>query len=155
MADLTFAMGKYQARFPDDRSYSQHHMWLQPTEQPDRYRVGLTDYSVRLLQDVYFLDWSLDAPATVRRRDEIGEVESSKAISALYAPVDGELLGFNDALMEQPELINTENYGDGYLLEMRVTGDLICPADYVKLLGNVWDSTQRVLQGQANDASHD
>ena len=148
MADMTFAMGKFEARFPTDRVYSQHHMWLQDVG--ECYRVGLTDYSVRLLQDVYFLDWSLDPPATVRRRQEVGEVESSKAVSSLYAPVDGELLRFNDALMQSPELINTANYADGWLMEMQPAGELLPPQAYVKLLGEVWDQTQRVLQGQAN-----
>ena len=141
-------MGKFEARIPGDRMYSVHHMWLQQTDRS--FRVGLTDYSVRLLQDVYFLDWALDPPAVVTRRQEIGEVESSKAVSSLYAPVDGRLTAFNPALMEQPELINTANYTEGWLLELEPTADLLSPDDYVKLLGDIWDDTQRVLQGQAN-----
>lgn len=169
MSDLTFSMGKFEAHFPTDRLYSQHHMWVQPVdgraemnssdaqdcEAPTslsgrRCRVGLTAYSVRLLQDVYFLDWALDPPATVARRQEIGEVESSKAVSSLYAPVAGELLAFNDALMQEPELLNTDHYGSGWLLEMTPQGELLQPAAYVRLLGEIWESTQRTLQGQAN-----
>ena len=148
-ADLAFAMGKYEARVPTDRVYSVHHMWLRPVES-GLHRVGLTAYSVRLLQDVYFLDWSFEPPREVRRRDEIGEVESSKAVSSLYAPVDGRIVRFNDALMQQPELINLDGYEEGWLLEMETAGELLTPDGYVRLLGEVWDQTQRTLQGQAN-----
>ena len=150
METLTFDMGRHRASFPTDRMYSQHHMWLQRTDRVDVYRVGLTDYSVRLLQDVYFLDWAADPPVEVTRRQEIGEVESSKAVSSLYAPADGSVTRFNDELMQQPELINTANYDRGWLLELRTDDVLLSPADYVTLLGEIWDDTQRVLQGQAN-----
>ena len=56
--DLLFMMGKYEARVPRDRLYAANHLWLAP--HGDGYRVGFTAYSVRLLQDVYFLSWSID-----------------------------------------------------------------------------------------------
>ena len=154
MSPLTFAMGRFEAKFPTDRLYSRHHMWLQRdagrSADATTYRVGLTDYSVRLLQDVYFLDWAADAPLVVARRQAIGEVESSKAMSSLYAPAGGTVVRFNDALMSQPELINTANYDAGWLFDLQTDDDLMSPDGYVKLLAEIWDDTQRTLQGQAN-----
>jgi glycine cleavage system H protein len=82
--DLEFMMGKYAAPIPGDRCYASNHVWLKPAG--SRYRVGFTAYSVRLLQDVYFLNWSIDAETAVRAKQEIGEVESSKAVSSSWPP---------------------------------------------------------------------
>lgn len=147
--DLTFAMGLYEARVPTDRRYSPHHMWLQDVGD-GVYRVGLTAYSVRLLQDVYFLDWSFDPPREVAKREEIGEVESSKAVSALFAPADGRIVRFNPELMDDPSLINADGYRRGWLLEMTTQQPLLTAAEYVALLADVWDDTQRTIKGQMN-----
>src|SRR5262245_65842619 len=103
--DLEFMMGKYAARVPGDRLFASNHLWLKPSR--DRYRVGFTAYSVRLLQDVYFLNWSIDPDTPVRFKQEIGEVESSKAVSSLYAPFDGRVGAFNEKLLNDPSMINT------------------------------------------------
>ena len=72
-------MGNYEARIPTDRGYSENHLWLK--RGTAGFRVGFTSYSVRLLQDVYFLDWLIDPYTDVHKKMEIGEIESSKAIS--------------------------------------------------------------------------
>lgn len=147
---LIFPMGKYEARFPTDRLYSRNHMWFQGSA--GRYRVGLSAYAVRLLQDVYFLDWTVDAGASVRAKQEIGEVESSKALSSIYAPCDGTLAGFNRELLKDPTPINVDNYGDGWLFEFEPSGaELMAAADYLKYLEGTWDETQRHIKGQMND----
>src|SRR6478609_3349478 len=105
--DLVFMMGQYAARIPADRLYAENHVWLQPHS--GNYRVGFTTYSVRLLQDVYFLSWSIDPDTSVRRKQEIGEIESSKAISTLYVPSDGRVVQFNETLLADPSAINTDN----------------------------------------------
>ncbi len=93
---LVFMMGKYEARIPTDRSYSENHLWLQAVDgKPQTFRVGFTAYSIRLLQDVYFLDWSIDPETAVAKKQTIGEIESSKALSSLFAPAAGTVLGFN------------------------------------------------------------
>src|SRR5688572_17075563 len=98
---LTFMMGKYEAEIPTDRGYlAAAHVWLTPHE--SGYRVGLTAYAVRLLQDVYFLDWTIDPHTDVRPKQEIGQIESSKAVSSLYAPANGRVLEFNPALLQDP-----------------------------------------------------
>jgi len=147
-ADLVFLMGKYEARIPCDRSYSENHLWLKRTE--ETWRVGFTAYSVRLLQDVYFLDWSIDAETDVLRRHEIGEIESSKALSTLFAPCDGRVLEFNEKLLEDPSAINTDGYGDGWLYRFQTNAELLRAEDYLKLLEEGWEETQRHLKGQIN-----
>src|SRR5262245_21004706 len=98
--ELVFMMGQYPARIPADRSYARNHLWLQPSG--NVFRVGFTAYSVRLLQDVYFLEWSIDPDTQVRAKQTLGEIESSKALSMLYAPFDGRVLEFNEALLNDP-----------------------------------------------------
>lgn len=146
--ELVFMMGKYEARIPADRSYAENHMWLKRAG--DAYRVGFTAYSVRLLQDVYFLDWSIDPQTNVRRRQQIGEIESSKAVSALYAPFDGRILEFNEELLDDPTAINTDNYGSGWLFTLRTEGEMLTPREYVEHLDAGWEEAQRHLKGQLN-----
>ena len=146
--DLVFMMGKYAARIPVDRHYSENHLWLQ--ESDGEFRVGFTAYSVRLLQDVYFLEWSIDPETEVKKRREIGEIESSKALSSLYAPYDGRVLEFNERLLDDPSAINTDNYGRGWLFRFRTTARLLDAGEYLELLEKGWDDTQRMLKGQLN-----
>jgi glycine cleavage system H protein len=150
MADLIFMMGEFPAEFPDDRDYADNHMWAQRRE-GDLIRFGFTAYAVRLLQDVYFLDWLIDAPAVLQRRQEIGSIESKKAESALYAPVAGELTRFNEQLMADPSAINVDKHDSGWLFEMRARPpDLLNAQQYLKLLDEVWETTQRTIKGQLN-----
>ncbi len=146
--DLVFMMGNYEARVPTDRHYSENHLWLK--QSPVGYRVGFTSYSVRLLQDVYFLAWNVDPHTNVCKKMEIGEIESSKAISTLYAPFDGRILDFNENLLDDPSTINTDNYDKGWLFGFESTAELLAPTEYFKLLEAGWDNDQRLLKGQIN-----
>lgn len=147
--ELVFPMGKYEARIPTDRMYSENHLWMQPSG--GRYRVGFTAYSVRMLQDVYFLSWDLEPNTTVRKKQEIGEIESSKAVSNLFAPYDGAIVRFNEALLEDPSFINTDGYGSGWLYEFETGATPLSAQEYVDLLDSVWEQTQRTIKGQLND----
>jgi glycine cleavage system H protein len=147
--DLVFMMGQYAARIPCDRRYAANHLWLQPAERG--FRVGFTAYSVRLLQDVYFLEWSIDPETHVRPKQQIGEIESSKALSTLYAPGEGRILEFNETLLEDPSAINTDGYGRGWLYAMETSAETLDAAAYVELLGEKWEETQRVIKGQMNE----
>lgn len=147
--DLVFMMGKYAARIPGDRDYAPNHVWLK--EEGGKFRVGFTSYSVRLLQDVYFLNWSIDPETRVRAKQEIGEIESSKAVSSLYAPADGRVTVFNEKLLSDPSLINTDNYDGGWLYEFETSAPLLSPAAYVELLEAGWEKTQRTIKGQMNE----
>ncbi len=144
---LVFNMGEFEALFPIDRYYAKNHMWAQSVGQ--HWRFGFTAYAVRLLQDVYFLDWMIDAPAALTSGAEIGSIESKKAESSLYAPATGELTTFNDGLMDDPTAINTSKYDDGWLFEMKCDGEeMLSPEAYLELLVGVWDKTQRTIKGQ-------
>ncbi|HET6882915.1 MAG TPA: glycine cleavage system protein H [Pirellulales bacterium] len=150
-ADLTFFMGKFAARIPADRSYVKNHMWAQQAAE-GAIRFGFSAYAVRLLQDVYFLEWSVDAGATLAERQAIGAIESSKAESELYAPLAGRLIRFNERLLSDPAGINVDNYGEGWLFEMEGGGEaLLSPEEYLAHLEASWAVAQRTIKGQINE----
>lgn len=147
---LVFLMGQFAAEIPRDRLYARNHMWAVPG--PGGFRFGFSAYAVRLLQDVYFLEWSLAAPAAVTARQEIGHIESKKAESALYSPIGGRLTEFNEQLMSDPSAINVDKYGAGWLFVLDGEGgELLTPESYVAYLGSVWEVTQRTIKGQLNE----
>jgi glycine cleavage system H protein len=106
---------------------------------------------VRLLQDVYFLNWNIDPGTTLVRKQEIGEIESSKAVSTLYAPCAGQLVRFNERVAADPTPINTDNYDTGWLYELRTDAPLLSPAQYLAVLEAGWEQTQRLIKGQMNE----
>jgi glycine cleavage system H protein len=149
MSELVFMMGEFEARFPTDRQYCTNHMWARGLGKVTRF--GFTAYAVRLLQDVYFLEWSVEEDSQVSQRQQIGAIESKKAESDLYAPSDGRLVRFNEDLLEDPSAINVDKYGAGWLFEMQVEGNSLMPAQaYIDHLDSVWEVTQRTIKGQLN-----
>ncbi|MCA9036280.1 MAG: glycine cleavage system protein H [Planctomycetaceae bacterium] len=144
---LHFMMGQYKALIPVDRQYCTRHLWLQALG-GGIYRVGFTAYSVRLLQDVYFLEWSVDPGTLVPEKLEIGEIESSKAVSSMFPPCAGTVVEFNPALLNDPSGINVDCYGDGWLYTFRPNGSLITAEQYVEVLESGWNDTQRRIKGQ-------
>lgn len=148
--DLIFMMGKYEARIPTDRLYSENHLWLKPDGA--KYKVGFTSYSVRLLQDVYFLNWTIEPGTPVHKKQEIGEIESSKALSDLFVPYDGRIVQFNPLLLDDPSHINSDGYHKGWLYEFETEATLLSPSEYVARLESVWEVTQRTIKGQLNES---
>jgi glycine cleavage system H protein len=143
-------MGKFEAEFPTDRQYARNHMWAQ--RQGDVIRFGFTAYAVRLLQDVYFLDWIVAEGTELGEKQEIGQIESKKAESSLYAPVAGRLIRFNQELLSDPSAINVDKYGGGWLFEMDCRQPtLLSPPEYIEHLTAVWEVTQRTIKGQMNE----
>src|SRR5262249_8830458 len=114
--DLTFMMGKHPARLPGELQYARNHMWCRLSN--DSLRFGFTSYAVRLMQDVYFLDWCVDPGAPVELKQRIGNIETSKAVADLFAPIAGVLMRFNDELLKDPSGINVDNHGPGWLFEL-------------------------------------
>jgi len=82
-------------------------------------RVGITEYAQDQLGDVVFVDLP-EVGRQVSAGDVFGEVESTKSVSELFAPVDGEVVAVNDAVADAPELINSDPYGEGWLIEIRL-----------------------------------
>jgi glycine cleavage system H protein len=148
---LVFLMGKFEAQFPTDRRYAKNHMWGQQQDS-GLVRFGFTAYAVRLLQDVYFLDWSIDGGTKLTERQEIGSIESKKAESSLYAPLAGRLVRFNEELLSDPSAINLDKYGAGWLFEMEASAEsLLEPASYLEHLAAVWKIAERTIKGQMNE----
>ena len=104
---------------PDDLRYSTDHEWARPGE--GRVRVGITDYAQDALGDVVFVDLP-EVAKTVAAGDVLGEVESTKSVSEVYAPVAGRVVAVNDALSGAPEKLNQDPYGEGWLCEIELAG---------------------------------
>ena len=145
--ELVFMLGNFAARFPADRRYTLNHMWLRA--EGGAIRFGLSAYAIRLLREVYFLEWSVDAGAIVRQKDEIGAIESSKAVAALYAPAGGTITRFNADALTDPSAINKDGYGAGWLFEMTASADdAMEPAQYLQYLETSWTKAQALLKKQ-------
>ena len=148
--DLVFMMGEFEANFPTERHFAKNHMWGMKRDD-GIYHFGFTAYAVRLLQDVYFLEWMVEEGTSLTEKQEIGAIESKKAESALYSPIAGRLARFNEALLSDPSTINVDKYGAGWLFE--IEGDangLFEPQAYIEHLDGVWEVTQRTIKGQLN-----
>jgi glycine cleavage system H protein len=114
--------------YPEDLRYSKEHEWAR-TEQDGRVRVGITDFAQDALGDVVYVD--LPEPGTrVSAGQAFGEVESTKSVSDVFAPVSGTIVERNGALDEKPELVNQQPYGDGWLVAIEATD----PSDLERLL---------------------
>ncbi len=149
MSDLIFMMGNFAAVLPADRRYCRNHMWCRPNE--NLHRFGFTAYAVRLMQDVYFLDWHVNDGDEVKQLQEIGHIETSKATADLFAPITGTIIGFNRELLTDPAPINLDGYNEGWLFDMQ--GDAspaVSVEEYHKFLDENWEATQRTLKGDIN-----
>ena len=109
------------AEVPDELSYTAEHEWVQHRDD-GTLRVGITDYAQQALGDVVFVSLP-EIGATLDAGGAFGEVESTKSVSDLYAPVAGTVSARNETLDERPELINSDPYGDGWIIEIEPAGD--------------------------------
>ena len=105
---------------PEGLRYTAEHEWITATEaDPSVVRVGITDYAQDQLGDVVFVQLPT-VGASVSSGESVAEVESTKSVSEIYAPLDGEVTAVNDALSDTPELINSDPYGSGWMMELRL-----------------------------------
>lgn len=103
---------------PADLKYTVEHEWLrQPGEAAGSVRVGITDYAQDALGDIVYVSLP-EVGATVAAGDACGELESTKSVSDVYAPVSGEIVAVNETLDATPELVNNDPYGAGWLFEV-------------------------------------
>ena len=100
---------------PDELRYSADHEWVRTDG--DRVRIGITDYAQDALGDVVFIDLPT-AGAKIDAGGVLGEVESTKSVSEVYAPLTGEVVAVNAALADAPEVLNADPYGEGWICEM-------------------------------------
>lgn len=112
---------------PSDLRYTEQHEWVR--DEGEVVRVGITEYAQDQLGDVVYVD--LPSPgAQVQAGQPFGEVESTKSVSDLYAPISGVIEARNDALDERPELVNADPYGEGWMVTIRPSE----PSDLGELL---------------------
>jgi len=104
---------------PKEYKYTLEHEWICP-ESKNKGKVGLADYAQSQLGDVVFLD--LPAPGTqVEQGKKMGEVESVKAVSDIFAPVSGQVLEINQTVIDEPRLVNGDPYGAGWLVRLELS----------------------------------
>lgn len=105
---------------PDDLRYSPEHEWVRV--EGTRARIGITDYAQDALGDIVFVDLP-SVGGAVEKGGQFGEVESTKSVSEIYAPVSGTVAAVNDALTSNPERINQDPYGEGWICEVELASD--------------------------------
>ncbi len=108
--------------FPADLKYTKDHEWLKPAGDGTAL-VGITNYAQDALGDVVFVDLP-EAGASFAEGEEFGTVESVKTVSELNMPTAGEVLEVNDTLGDHPEAVNEDPYGKGWLVKIKLSGDL-------------------------------
>jgi glycine cleavage system H protein len=112
---------------PTDRRYTKEHEWVREADGVGT--VGLTDYAQDQLGDIVYVDMPASGTA-VKQFDKLGEIESVKAVSDLYAPVSGEVVDVNGGVNDHPELVNESPYDEGWLVRLRLAD----PAELEALL---------------------
>jgi glycine cleavage system H protein len=105
--------------FPEDLRYTKEHEWARD-EGNGRVRVGITDFAQDALGDVVYVDVP-EVGTSVTANQAFSEVESTKSVSDVYAPVSGSVIERNAALEERPELVNQQPYGDGWIVALAMT----------------------------------
>ena len=103
---------------PTELRYTKEHEWIRA--EGDIGTIGITDYAQDQLGDIVYLDLPA-VGASLTQHEKLGEIESVKAVSDLYAPVSGEVLEVNQEAVDQPEAVNEEPYGKGWLIKVRLS----------------------------------
>lgn len=108
---------------PDDLRYTAEHEWIRETD-GGVLRIGITHYAQEQLGDVVYVQLP-EVGAALSSGQVMGEVESTKSVSELFAPVAGEVTAVNEALEADPALVNSAPYGEGWMVEVRPSGDTV------------------------------
>jgi glycine cleavage system H protein len=123
--------------FPKELKYTQEHEWIKI--EGDIATVGITDFAQKELGDIVFIEADT-VGQTVTKGDIFGTVEAVKTVSDLFMPVTGEIMELNSDIESQPELINSDPYGKGWIIKMKIkntseTAELLSAEAYEKLIG--------------------
>ena len=123
---------------PDELKYTKDHEWVRV--EGESIVVGVTDFAQKELGDIVYVDVDTEGD-TIEKEEVFGSVEAVKTVSDLMMPVSGEIVAFNDALEDKPELVNTDPYGDGWMIKVLVSDftelDSLMSADQYKELVSV------------------
>jgi glycine cleavage system H protein len=122
---------------PANLKYTKEHEWIRI--EGDVAYVGITDYAQSELGEIVFVEVET-VGETLKEGEVFGTVEAVKTVSDLYLPIDGEILEFNESLMDAPELVNDDPYNDGWMVKVAVSdatqvNNLLSAADYEALIG--------------------
>jgi len=122
---------------PENLKYTKDHEWIKVDG--NTALIGITDFAQGELGDIVFIDISTDL-SELTIGESFGTIEAVKTVSDLYAPVSGKLIELNSKLTDEPQIINTDPYGDGWILKVEMTdssqlGELLDSAAYSNLLG--------------------
>ncbi len=107
-----------ELNLPEDVKYTEDHEWVKLSG--DTAKIGISDYAQDQLGDIVFVELP-GVGDSFAKGDEFGTLESVKAVSELYMPVGGEVTAINEALEDAPELVNTDPYGEGWMIEVKVS----------------------------------
>lgn len=126
------------SNIPSDLRYTKEHEFVKPAGEPGVMAIGITDFAQGELGDIVYVELP-KVGATYAAHDVFGTVEAVKAVSELFMPVAGEVVEVNARLDKEPALINTDPYGDGWMIKVKVAdgadGGLLSSADYEMHLG--------------------
>jgi glycine cleavage system H protein len=119
---------------PTNRSYTKEHEWV--LVEGDVATIGITAYAAEKLGDVVFVDLPKVGTSTTYMKI-CGEIESTKSVGELYAPLDGEVVEINDVVVSAPETVNSDPFGEGWLIKVRFTSlpELMTGEEYAALTG--------------------
>ena len=122
---------------PEELKYTAEHEWVRAAEGSKTVRVGITDYAQGALGDVVYVSLP-EVGASITKGAAVGEVESTKSVSELFSPVTGTVVEVNQAAIDDPAVVNSDPYTDGWLFKVDVveTGDLLTPDQYAAHVGN-------------------
>jgi glycine cleavage system H protein len=125
---------------PNDLLYTEDHEYVKRTDQPDTVQVGITDFAQSELGDIVYVELP-KVGDSFGRRDVFGTIEAVKAVSELFSPVSGEVVEINPRLDKEPALINSDPYGDGWMVRLRLKDaseedELLGPEEYAKVTGS-------------------
>ncbi|MER7127496.1 glycine cleavage system protein GcvH [Streptosporangium saharense] len=120
---------------PEDLHYTKEHEWISGIDDGLTLTIGITAYAANALGDVVFVQLP-EVGSSVTAGDAVGEVESTKSVSDIFAPVSGEVTEINEVVVDDPSLVNSDSYGEGWLFRVRLEGDpedLLSPEEYAAL----------------------
>ncbi|GAA3444787.1 glycine cleavage system protein GcvH [Planomonospora venezuelensis] len=121
---------------PDELHYTKEHEWVAGVDDGLTLTVGITAYAAEALGDVVYVQITPEPGAAITAGEAVGEVESTKSVSDIYAPVSGEVVEVNAAVVDDPSLVNNDPYGEGWLFRVRLEGDaddLLSAEEYTAL----------------------
>jgi len=129
------AQNLYNMNIPENLLYTEDHEWVRI--EGDEAYVGITDFAQKELGDIVYVEIETEGES-LNNGDVFGTVEAVKTVSDLFMPLDGEVLEINPKLEDEPELINTDPYGDGWMVKVKIAdkGDKLLSADsYKEVIG--------------------